>query len=71
MKIIAKGTPFFKNIYDDWYDSQTRERQDFVFWLKNKYNLDITSTENIYFWEDEMLVFESEEDYFLTIMKLS
>lgn len=70
MKIIDKHAPFFRKIYNDWYDSQTQYRQNFVFWLKNKYHLDITSTDNIYYWEDEDLIFESEEDYFLCIIRL-
>lgn len=68
MKIIAKTTPGFNKIYRNWLTNYD-DSYDFDFWIKNRYNLDITRNDDICMWEDESFVFESEEEYFLYLLR--
>lgn len=74
MIIQAKDTPFFEKIYNEWlYDSSNI---DFDHYVKRRYQLVIEKEHNykrIVYWRTGHgnFIFDSELDYFLTIMRLS
>lgn len=72
MKIPASRTPFFARMfYEEWMETYIYDYVDFSHYVKDQYNLTITrDLYESFYWDHAFFIFDSEEDYFLTIMKL-
>ena len=68
MKISLQNNFIYDKLHTKWVHSNYLQ---FDVMIKELYDIKISNSSGIWSWRDEYLEFETQEDYFLFLLKLS